>query len=113
MARKDLSSGSTARYRSRTRLGQMQREILDVLSKYPRAPEIHENARMFVGNLARSSDVVEALGGEPTPARHASVSRALARLVDRGLVTAYRGGLYGAGKGFRYALRTKDDSEPG
>ncbi len=92
-------------------LSSQQRTILEILSEYPRSADVREDGRAFLGNLATTSNIVDALGEERTPSRYASVSRALTRLGARGYVTVYRGGDGGTGRGFRYALRAQKSGE--
>lgn len=89
-------------------LSSQQRDILELLSRYPRMPEVSADGRPFFGNLATTSDIVEALGEDRSPSRYASVSRTLTRLGALGYVTVYRGG--GTGRGFRYAFGEKNSA---
>ena len=86
-------------------LSPQQKAILMVLSGYPRQPEVDEDGRAFYGHLARTSDIVDAIWGERTRVRYASISRALSRLADRTYVTVYRSARANTRGGFRYALR--------
>ena len=92
-------------HQARRGLSSQQRAILDVLSGYPRLPELDEEGRAFYGHLARASDILDALGEERTAVRYSSISRALARLADRTFVNIYRSTRANTRGGFRYALR--------
>lgn len=59
-------------------LSQQQRDILDVLPVFTEG--------MDAGDMLAARDVMEALGIVRTPSARASVSRAISRLAQRGLI---------------------------
>ena len=79
-------------------LSELQRAILDILPDDPRpVPE-----GRYAGAL-RPTDIIEALGLPANGTARASVSRALARLSQRGLVLVWQPSfIRWQGNGFRY-----------
>ncbi len=82
-----------------SRLSRVQRGILAYLATTPQPSGSH------IGNLPRTGDIIEALGGERTASKYAIVSKSLRRLEERGLVCVYSSEMAIQGKGYRYALR--------
>lgn len=86
-------------------LSPLQRKILVTLEQFQREPGAEDAHRQrFIGDMAAPSDIIRALGLDPTPANRAAMSRSLARLEARGLVTSYRACIGRPGNGSRYAL---------
>jgi hypothetical protein len=84
-------------------LSPLQTEILAVLEQWPSLEKQRAVGGSYdLSTWARPRDIIRALGRPSTPTTRTSVSRALARLCDRGVVTAASGQLAIAGKGFRY-----------
>ena len=86
-------------------LGKLQLDILRALEDYPRVRR--EGA---VPSAARPRDLLTDLGREPTPANRVAMSRALGRLVERGLVEAWRAACHMPGKGSKYLLPGRGES---
>lgn len=82
-----------------SRLSKVQKGILAYLATTP------QPSGTYIGNLARTGDIIDALGGERTASKYAIVSRSLRRLEERGLVCGYAAEIATTGKGLRYALR--------
>ena len=82
-------------------LSSLQKDILQVLGHAPRAaraPELCRHGEWI------PRDIIEALGRENTASNRVAVSKALSRLIERGLVDARRGQLCTQGSGYRYSL---------
>lgn len=80
-------------------LSELQKNILTVLEEHPKV------SRFTGGPLyARPRDIIEALGMANTATSRVSVSKALRRLADRGLVQVYVAQVALQGKGYRYGL---------
>jgi DNA-binding MarR family transcriptional regulator len=88
------------------RLSQLQKDILTFLATVP-SPSLEtldEHSRIYIAALPTTGRVIEALGRERSAANYAIVSRALARLEQRGLIQGWRSELLVVGKGRRYCL---------
>lgn len=81
------------------RLPEQQRRILAYLAAYP--PPAGE----YIGDLPRTSDVVDALGRARDKAGYASVSRSLSRLWAAGRIESYAPFLATRGFGRRWSTR--------
>ena len=81
-----------------SRLSRVQKDILAFLATVP--PPSTEDLTAW----PTTGDVIEAIGRERNNSNYASVSRALARLADRGLVEAWSSFGHIQGKGHRYRL---------
>ena len=79
-------------------LSQLQRAILELL---PLGPE--QGRGDYIGHLPTSGAILDALGRPRDNAGYAAVSKALARLEQRGLVISYRAQVALRGKALRYA----------
>lgn len=82
------------------RPSQLQGAILEILERYPKKGR--EGG--FIGDLAQTGDIVDALGRARDKAGYASVARSLKRLWDAGRIHAYSSEIYIRGKGYRWAL---------
>ena len=82
------------------RCSQLQGAILKVLACYPKKGR--EGG--YIGDLARTGDVVDALGRARDKAGYASVARSLNRLWVAGRIHAYSSEIFTRGKGYRWAL---------
>ena len=80
-------------------LSKLQHGILDFLATLPE-PE----GNLITVGYARPKEIIDALGGDRTPAQYASVSKALKRLEQRGLIRSVSGQVASQGKGYRYRL---------
>lgn len=88
-------------------LSPMQEAILDALPDNPRPTP----NGTFSGAM-RPTDVIEALGLPRTNASRASVSRSLARLVQRGLVQDWQPTFVAwQGSGYRYTKKSNEIEE--
>jgi hypothetical protein len=93
-------------------LSPLQHEILVALNKFPSYEELEAKARR-TGHFnlklwARPSQILRLLGREPDPNNRASLSRALTRLCQRGLVSATQPLLFRApGRSWFYVLTKK------
>jgi hypothetical protein len=91
-------------------LSSLQKSILEILGRFQTTREaqttkymVEDGRAMFSpARLARSKDIVEALGRKNTLSNRVVVSKALARLMARGLVD-----VYSQGRGYRYSLRSR------
>ncbi len=81
-------------------LSPLQKSILSALEAYPREQGDGEG----ISRLAASTDLIRAVGREPTRNNRAAMSRALARLAKRGLVEAWSAEVKLPGAGHRYCL---------
>jgi hypothetical protein len=81
-------------------LSPLQKSILSALEAYPREQGDGEG----ISRLAASTDLIRAVGREPTRDNRSTMSRALARLVKRGLVEAWSAEVKLSGGGHRYCL---------
>ena len=81
-------------------LSPLQKSILSALEAYPREQGDGEG----ISRLAASTDLIRAVGREPTRNNRAAMSRALARLVKRGLTEAWSAEVKLPGGGQRYCL---------
>ena len=81
-------------------LSPLQRSILSTLEAYPR----EQGDGGGILRLAASTELIRALGREPTPNNRTAMSRALTRLVKRGLVEAWIAEVKLSGDGRRYCL---------
>ena len=88
------------------RLSRLQKDILTFLATVspPSMETPDEYGRVSLAVLPTTGAVIEAVGRERNPANYAIVSRALVRLVERGLVQAWSGELLTQGKGHHYCL---------
>lgn len=90
-------------------LSALQHDILAVLDGWPALEECLPGS---LGAWARPSDIIAALGRPRTAATRAAVSKALARLHERGIVARASGELVIVGKSFRY-VRITDPKNAG
>ena len=81
-------------------LSPLQRSILSALEAYPREQGDEGGILLF----AASTELIRAAGREPTPNNRTAMSRALTRLVKRGLVKAWYAKVKLSGDGRRYCL---------
>ena len=81
-------------------LSPLQRSILSALEAYPR----EQDTAGDISRLAASTELIRAVGREPTPNNRTAMSRALTRLVKRGLVEAWAAEVKLSGDGRRYCL---------
>jgi len=81
-------------------LSRQQVAIIEVLRSHPR-PRPDQRSH----GLPTTGEIIDALGLERSAQNYASVSRTLARLVERGEVLLWQGELYRAGRGYGYSLR--------
>jgi hypothetical protein len=91
-------------------LSSLQRQILDVLASFPSYEEVARSHT--VSGWARPGDILAALRGPPTPSNRSSLSKALKRLYERGLIARASGELAMRGKAFCY-VRITDDKNAG
>ena len=83
-------------------LSPQQKNILEVLSQWPSYEQATATTPGQVGEWARPGDIIAGLNLPKTSVTRASLSRALARLHERGLVARASGKLASVGKSFRY-----------
>lgn len=83
-------------------LSRLQIQILEVLGRFPLAPA-ETGDLVNISRFARPRDIVRDLGLAPDAATRVAVSKALARLHQRGLVVAYYSSVATQGRGRRYA----------
>lgn len=81
-------------------LSPLQKDILALLAGWP---AYVQDATFHTGDWARPRDIIAGLGRPENAVTSASVSRALARLSERGLVMRTAGQLASVGRAFRYA----------
>ena len=84
-------------------LSLLQRQILSVLAATPARARVRDGEQY--GDWATPTSIMNALGRKPTNANRAAISRALARLCERGLVAKGGGDIDSTEKSGRYALR--------
>ena len=84
-------------------LSLLQRQILNVLAAIPARARARDGEQ-YIGDWATPTSIMNALGRKPTNANRAAISRALARLCERGLVVKGCGNICSTGKSGRYAL---------
>ena len=84
-------------------LSPLQKSILSALEAYPREQGDGEG----ISRLVASTELIRTVGREPTRNNRATMSRALARLVKRGLVEAWSAEVKLPGGGHRYCLSSR------
>jgi hypothetical protein len=84
-------------------LSPLQKDILAVLEEFPAREDFPEEGTINLSSWAHPQRILQRLKRPRTASNRTAVSKALARLVDRGMVAAARGELYSAGKSFFYA----------
>jgi hypothetical protein len=88
-------------------LSPLQIEILKVLEKWPSLEDQPVNDGKYnLRNWARLLDIIRELDRPNTASTRATISKALARLCERGDVYAGHGQIVGPGKGFHYVRIT-------
>ena len=87
---------------NRKRLGPLQIDILAVLDEWPSYEQATVAAPGRLGGWALPRDIIERLGLPKSAVTSVSVSRALAKLHERGLVARASGEVAIVGKAFRY-----------
>jgi hypothetical protein len=94
-------------------LSSLQRDILEILERFKLPRKCRQPSTWMVivwvfsiAKLARPKDIIEAFGRKNTASDRVAVSKALARLIARGLVDGYSG-LLAQGRGYRYSSRTR------
>jgi hypothetical protein len=90
----------------------LQQDILAVLDEWPSFEEAKALRPGSLAEWALPRDIVARLGKIPNAASQASVSRALARLYQRGVIARAWGELAIAGTSYRY-LRIADQRNAG
>jgi DNA-binding MarR family transcriptional regulator len=88
-------------------LSQLQRNILRVLDRFP---SLEASPPGRFGKWARPADIFHAFGLERTASNRATISRALDRLNQRGLVAKCSGEAASVGKSRRYARITDPEN---
>jgi hypothetical protein len=83
-------------------LSPLQKDILAVLEEFPAREDFPEEGTINLSSWAHPQQILQRLKRPPTASNRTAVSKALARLVERGMVAAARGDLYSAGKSFFY-----------
>ena len=90
-------------------LSPLQRQILAVLERWP---TFEQATPGYLGDWALPRDIIEGLGLPKNNATRASLSKALLRLHDRGLVARSSGQVAKVGKSFWYVrIAGKPESE--
>jgi hypothetical protein len=87
-------------------LSPLQKDILAVLEEFPAREDFPEEGTLSLSSWAHPQQILQRLKRPPTASNRTAVSKALARLVERGMVAAARGELYAAGKSFFYVRIT-------
>lgn len=85
-------------------LSKLQCAILDVLRGFP---SLAERRGDYIGDWARPRDILVALKRPPTSSNRVAISKALARLHQRGLVAVAAPELCTQGRGYRYCRITE------
>jgi hypothetical protein len=83
-------------------LSPLQKDILAVLEEFPAREDFPEEGTISLSSWAHPRQILQRLKRPPTASNRTAVSKALARLVERGMVAAARSDLYSAGKSFFY-----------
>jgi len=83
-------------------LSPLQKNILEVLAHWPSYEQATAARPGQLGGWARPGDIIARLNLPKTNVTRASLSRALARLHERGLVARASAELASIGKSFRY-----------
>jgi hypothetical protein len=83
-------------------LSPLQKDILAVLEEFPAREDFPEGCAINLSSWAHPQQILHRLKRPPTASNRTAISKALARLVERGMVAAARGELYAAGKSFFY-----------
>ena len=83
-------------------LSPLQRDILAVLEEWPTFEMAEAAAPASVKDWALPRDIIRSLGMPKTGATRATISRALLRLHEKGLVARASGELADVGKSFHY-----------
>ncbi len=73
-----------------------------MLDDFPAREDFPSFGEISIGSWARPKQILSALRREPTASNRVSLSKALDRLCHRGCVAKAMGGLYSAGKFYRY-----------
>lgn len=81
----------------------LQNDILALLAVWPAYVHDATATQLHIGDWARPRDIITGLGRPESAVTSASVSRALARLSERGLVMRAAGQPASVGRAFRYA----------
>jgi len=87
-------------------LSQLQKDILAILEEFPAREDFPEEGTISLLSWAHPQQILQRLKRPPTASNRTAVSKALARLVERGMVAAARDDLYSAGKSFFYVRIT-------
>ena len=83
-------------------LSPLQKDILAVLEEFPALEDFPAEGTISLSSWAHPQQILQRLKRPPTASNRTAVSKALARLMERGMVAAARGELYAAGKSFFY-----------
>lgn len=81
-------------------LSPLQHSILSALEAYPR----RRGAKGGLARLATPTELILDVGRDPNPTNRVVMSKALARLIARGLVEGWQSEVQTPGAGLRYCL---------